>query len=756
MNFKSIKTRLIIVAALAMMLMALASVVTALESSSSALTQSNMDKLKAIKESKKGHLEDFFNTLASLMRSKATDRATMETLWALDEGFQILSESKDIDTDMMRSKLIAHFETQYVGKINFEIPGVQPQGNAEDYLPKNPNAIVAQYLYIADNENPVGEKHKLVMNKSLNDDYSGQHIVYHTSYMSLLKEFNLYDIFLINADGDIVYSVFKESDFATNLNEDRYKNSGLARAHNAAMNLPKGGVVYEDFSPYEPSYNKPAAFIAAPIYYGETDVEGTLVFQIPIEKINTVMSFNSKYKEVGLKETGESYLVGNDLLMRNDSRFINAISDPLINKLQTTVGLLRIDSDSVKEALNGRSGDWVIENYRGVDVLSSYAPLDVLGKKLAIIVEMDREEAWESVYTLRNLIVGVSALIFIVMIFIVIFVIQQLIVTKLNTLEAAAKDLAEGEGDLTQRVVVPKGDEIHVVSEHINAFIAKVQQTVSEAKTTSNENTSIAENLSRTSLEIGKKSEEEAGIVSNVFQVGQELQSVLKGSIEQAETTKTEIDSAGNTLLAANDKINALSEEVHHRSMVEAELADKLQQLSSDAQEVKNILVVISDIADQTNLLALNAAIEAARAGEHGRGFAVVADEVRKLAERTQKSLTEINATINVIVQAIIDSSEQISENASSIEQLSTHAQEVQEEISGSVDAMERSIGHVDATVNGYIENGKTIQGMIEKVSTINELSSSNAKSVEGIAEASDHLSALTGKLNQMLSQYKT
>ena len=196
--------------------------------------------------------------------------------------------------------------------------------------------------------------------------------------------------------------------------------------------------------------------------------------------------------------------------------------------------------------------------------------------------------------------------------------------------------------------------------------------------------------------------------------------------------------------------------EIITRSEAETELADKLQNLSGDAQQVKVVLEVIADIADQTNLLALNAAIEAARAGEHGRGFAVVADEVRKLAERTQKSLSEINATISVIVQSITDASEAIAINANAIEKLSGNAITAQEAISGSVDIMDKAVGRVDEMVIGYINNSKEIQEMIDKVEVVNELSVSNARSVEEIASASDHLSSMTAKLNNLLGSYKT
>ena len=124
------------------------------------------------------------------------------------------------------------------------------------------------------------------------------------------------------------------------------------------------------------------------------------------------------------------------------------------------------------------------------------------------------------------------------------------------------------------------------------------------------------------------------------------------------------------TIREVDDIVGTLTEKINDASHKENDLADRLIQLSHDADQVKEVLRVIGDIADQTNLLALNAAIEAARAGEHGRGFAVVADEVRKLAERTQKSLTETNASIGVVVQAIGDSSDAMTVNARDMESL--------------------------------------------------------------------------------------
>jgi len=336
------------------------------------------------------------------------------------------------------------------------------------------------------------------------------------------------------------------------------------------------------------------------------------------------------------------------------------------------------------------------------------------------------------------------------------FYINKTVTAPLRNLIQRADNLSSGEGDLTRQLEVIGNDEIAIVSSSINRFIEKVRVLISDAKNLSNENSSISHELSSTSLHVGRAVETSMQIVGDTTSKANVLKDELGEGIVEAKEGKEELLKANTFLSEANRALFVLTQDIQSSVITEIELAGKIQQLSTDAEQVKDILVVIGDIADQTNLLALNAAIEAARAGEHGRGFAVVADEVRKLAERTQKSLQEINATINVIVQAIVDSSDQMTANSKKVESLATTANNVEGKINELSRVMEISTKISDKTTQNYLKTGTDIESMISDVAKINDISSQNARSVEEIASTAEHLSRMTETLNLKLSEFRT
>jgi methyl-accepting chemotaxis protein len=254
--------------------------------------------------------------------------------------------------------------------------------------------------YLTENPNPVGERHLLVAAPD-GSAYSALHGAHHDWMRRFLEQHGYYDVFLMTPGGDVIYTAYKEDDFATNLEGGPYRESGLGRAFRGARGRPKPGTVaFADFSPYAPSHGAPAAFAASPVLTEDGTLMGVLAFQIAIEPIDEIMQ-----ADAGLGENGETYAVGPDLLMRSDSRLSAA----------STMLKTRVDTPGVRAALRGNTGVEVGEGYRVIPVLSAYGPLDVMGQTWAVVAEVGEAEVLEPIRRLRNFLV-VSTVIAIVVV----------------------------------------------------------------------------------------------------------------------------------------------------------------------------------------------------------------------------------------------------------------------------------------------------------------------------------------------------
>ena len=626
--------------------------------------------------------------------------------------------------------------------------------------------------YIAANRHPLGEKNQL--SASNNDsDYDQLHQQLHPYLNDFLQKFGYYDIFIADPQqGNIVYSVFKELDFATSLKSGPYANTAIADVYRQALSLPEGQAAFADFKPYLPSYGAAAAFIATPVFNQNT-LSGVLIFQMPIDKINAIMTNDQQWQEVGFGSSGESYLVGSDTLLRSESRFLienksayltglkNAgLDSQLIREIElrnSAIGIQPISTSTVQLALNGQSGNDTITDYRGVEVLSAYTPVEFLGSRWALISEKDAAEAFAGVEQMTSRMTQ-SALLLAVVIIVVVagvgvwiggrvtapidsFIQQIRTIARERQLSAQFRD--QGNDEFAEL-----GQALNQLFSQLSDFFRHMQQT---AETLSRNSTLMKDTTARTADQVHQQNAEVNSAATATTEVSASVAEVAghaELASESMRNTRSRVKDSQAMSREARQTMYQLSENMHTA-------ITNMEQLEQESQGIGAVLDVIQTIAEQTNLLALNAAIEAARAGEQGRGFAVVADEVRTLASRTAQSTDEIRDKIqslqnqvSAVQQSMLSSH---GETQNTMEKVESTANQM-DEVSALIDQVEE----MSAQIATAAEEQSAVTSEIDRnVTHVKDLSDGILEAASQIQNASGELDQVASDITQQIGQFR-
>jgi class 3 adenylate cyclase len=472
-------------------------------SSRAALTQAAFDHLISVRAAKAHEIETYARILRRQLEIVAKGGGIIRAMVHFNKAF------KQLDHETIPKAWDKAIETFYQEQF---LPRVKPhlagRPSFDTFAPQSQASRFLQYHYLAANPHPVGDKQRLD-DAGDGSDYSQFHQRYHPFFRALVEQLGYGNLYLIDFDTqNIVYAVSKEVDVGTSLNTGPYAGSGLAEAVRAVREQPAEGAVHAiDFRFYTPSYGAPAAFFAIPLYNGP-HIVGILATEYPVDELNNVMTGNRNWKADGLGESGETYLVGSDLGMRSVSRFFiedpegyakalaqAKVPQPTIDAIQqfgTTILLQQVNTAAARAALRGEDGVRIMEDYRGIPVLSAYAPLQLPNAKWAIVAQMDLAEVMQPIVRQQRTLLIATVILALVVIMVAI-VLSNLFVRPVDALVVGAQDITAGKQDV--EVQLTSQDEFGRLALTFNTMVQQLRQQNEHLEEKDRENHALLLNL---------------------------------------------------------------------------------------------------------------------------------------------------------------------------------------------------------------------------------------------------------------------